>query len=182
MSMPPLIVVVMGVSGCGKSTVGQGLARALGCGFAEGDDYHPSANVEKMRQGIALTDDDRWPWLPRMAEEIARWEREDERKVLTCSALKKAYRQILVGSSGRLRFLYLQGTASVIRARLEARHGHFMPARLLDSQFRDLEEPGDEEQVVTLTITESPARLLERAVAAFRTNDALETMERGEDP
>ena len=174
MSRSPVIVVVMGVSGAGKSTVGQGLARALGCGFAEGDDYHPAGNVEKMRQGIALTDDDRRPWLTRMAEEIARWEREGVSMVLTCSALKTAYRQILAGGSGRLRFLYLQGSTPVIQARLEARRGHFMPASLLQSQFHDLEEPDAEENVVTLAISESPDKLVERAVAAFGADETLE--------
>lgn len=173
------IIVVMGVSGCGKTTVGRALAETLGCGFAEGDDYHPPANVAKMRDGVALSDADRRPWLERMADDVARWDAAGESKVLSCSALKKSYRQILAGGSARLRFLYLKGTEPTIRARLEARRGHYMPASLLRSQFAALEEPDAEEPVLTLDAAESPERIVEQALAAFDAASADRMERRG---
>lgn len=137
------VIIVMGVSGVGKTTVGQALASRIGGVFAEGDSYHPLENVEKMRGGQPLTDDDRWPWLDRMRREIDNWLREDRRVVLACSALKASYRERLSPSSGGVSFVYLKADPTRIQKRLSARKGHYMPASLLDSQLAALEPPED---------------------------------------
>jgi len=130
----------MGVCGCGKSTVGQALARRLGWRFVDGDDFHPAANVEKMSRGVALIDADRWPWFDAIAAELRRLDAAGESAVLACSALKAAYRARLA-ASGDVRVVYLKGDAATIEPRLAGRTGHFMPAALLPSQFATLEEP-----------------------------------------
>jgi gluconokinase len=137
-----MIVVLMGVSGSGKTTVGRSLAAELGWTFLDADDFHPQASVEKMAAGIALTDADRLPWLDRLAEEI-RWETARGRDVvLACSALKQVYRERLTqGARQDLVFVYLKGDATTIESRLASRSGHYMPASLLASQFAALEEP-----------------------------------------
>ncbi|MCU0802565.1 MAG: gluconokinase [Rhodobacteraceae bacterium] len=137
-----LRVVIMGVSGCGKSSVGEGLAAVLGIPYRDGDDLHPAANVDKMRAGVALTDDDRWPWLDRVASVLA-----DEAPVIVgCSALRRIYRdRIRTGAGGPVRFVHLTGSRAVILARMAARKGHYMPTSLLDSQFATLEVPGPDE-------------------------------------
>jgi len=137
-----VIVVMMGVCGCGKSTVGQTLASRLRWPFLDADDFHPTANVAKMRSGVALTDDDRWPWLDRLATEMAAINARGEHAVLACSALKQAYRDRLA-TAGDVRFVYLKGDAATIEPRLAARAGHYMPASLLASQLATLEEPAD---------------------------------------
>ena len=137
-----MVVLLMGVSGCGKTTVGRALAQELGWAFVDADDLHPKANVAKMASGVALTDDDRWPWYDRIAAELRRLAGEGRHVVLACSALKQAYRDRL-GAGGDLRIAYLKGDAATIEARLAARKDHFMPASLLASQFATLEEPGD---------------------------------------
>src|SRR5271154_977000 len=137
----PVIVVVMGVSGSGKSTVAALLAAALGCQFQEGDDLHPPENVEKMRGGTPLTDADRMPWLHKIAAEIGGWRARGECGVLTCSALKRSYRDIIIGDHRDVILVYLKGSADLIHQRMAARHGHYMPVALLDSQFAALEEP-----------------------------------------
>jgi gluconokinase len=132
----------MGVSGCGKSVVGAGLAQRLELPYREGDDLHPAENVEKMRAGIALTDDDRWPWLDRVAQVL----RTEAPVIVGCSALRRAYRdRIRAGAGDRVQFVHLAGAREVIAARLAARKHHFMPATLLDSQFATLESPGPDE-------------------------------------
>ena len=140
-----MAVVVMGVAGSGKTTVGTRLAEKLHCGFYDGDDYHPAANVEKMRRGQPLTDEDREPWLDRLRELIAEKLGTDESVVIACSALKDAYRKRLLptdpGLANRVRFLYLSISPEEARARLLSRPGHFMPATLVASQFEALEEP-----------------------------------------
>ena len=136
-----MIVVVMGVTGCGKSTVGSALAARLGWRFLDADDFHPPANVEKMRTGVPLDDDDRWPWLDRVATELAAIAGRGEGAVLACSALKEAYRARL-RAAGDVRFVHLAGDAATIAARLEARRHRYMPAALLASQFAALEPPG----------------------------------------
>jgi gluconokinase len=137
-----LRVVIMGVSGCGKSVVGAGLAQRLELPYREGDDLHPAENVEKMRAGIALTDDDRWPWLDRVAQVL----RTEAPVIVGCSALRRAYRdRIRAGAGDRVQFVHLAGAREVIAARLAARKHHFMPATLLDSQFATLEPPGPDE-------------------------------------
>jgi gluconokinase len=144
-------LVVMGVSGSGKTTVAELLAKKLGWPFMEGDRLHPPANVEKMRQGIPLTDADRAPWLDRIGEELKSWGAERKSGVLTCSALKRAYRDRIRSARPDVRFIYIKGSEALISARVAARHHEFMPASLLRSQFNTLEEPTpDEPGIVTV--------------------------------
>jgi gluconokinase len=136
-----VIVVVMGVTGAGKTTAGRLLAHALACKFLDADDYHPAANVAKMRAGEPLTDADRAPWLARLNGVLKERAARAESVVLACSALKTAYRDRLLAGIPDGRLVYLRGTKALIAARLEARRGHYMPPALLDSQFAALEEP-----------------------------------------
>jgi gluconokinase len=143
-----LRIVIMGVSGCGKSSVGEGLAARTGIPYRDGDDLHPPANVEKMRTGIPLTDDDRWPWLDRVAAVLAK----DAPVIVGCSALRRAYRDRLrAGAGGPVHFIHLAGSREVIAGRMATRTGHYMPPSLLDSQFAALEPPGPDE-ALTLDI------------------------------
>jgi len=135
----------MGVSGCGKTTVGEGLAAALGWPFDEGDRYHPPGNIAKMSAHVPLEDADRWPWLEALARLIAGHEAAGESSVLACSSLKRAYRDLLRSGAPRVRFLHLHGSFEVLAARLAARKGHFFPANLLRSQFAALEPLGPDE-------------------------------------
>ncbi len=153
----PVIVVVMGVSGSGKTTVSALLAAAFGWDFQEGDALHPAANIEKMRSGTPLTDADRLPWLQKIAQEIDRWRDRGESGVVTCSALKRSYRDIILGSRHNVRLVYLKGSYDLIRHRLAARHEHFMPAALLDSQFAALEEPAPDEHAIVIDVGGPPA-------------------------
>jgi gluconokinase len=146
-------VVVMGVSGAGKTTLGRALAEALGVEFIEGDAFHPADNVAKMSRGEPLDDADRWPWLDRLAAEFAHAAAERRGLVLACSALKRAYRDRLRRGARGLRLVYLKGDKALIRARLVSRRGHFMPPGLLDSQFAALEEPGTDEAPVVIDVT-----------------------------
>jgi gluconokinase len=148
----PGVVVVMGVSGSGKTTVARELAAILGWRFQEGDDLHPPANVEKMRRAIPLTDDDRWPWLRAIAAVIDGWRARGEHGVLTCSALKRAYRDIIINGRPDVALVYLRGSKALIAGRMTGRHGHFMPVALLDSQFATLEEPGSDEHPIIAEI------------------------------
>ena len=156
----PVIAVVMGVSGSGKTTVAALLAPALGCQFQEGDDLHPPANVDKMHSGIPLTDADRMPWLHKIAEVIDRWRAHGESGVLTCSALKKSYRRIIVGDRPDVTLVFLEGSRDLIRRRMAARHEHFMPVALLDSQFATLEEPTADEHPITVDVGGGPADIV----------------------
>jgi carbohydrate kinase (thermoresistant glucokinase family) len=153
----PVIVVVMGVSGSGKSTVAALLAAALGCQFEEGDDLHPPENVAKMRGGTPLTDADRMPWLHKIAEKIDGWRARGECGVLTCSALKRSYRDIIIGDRRDVVLVYLKGSRELIHQRMVARHGHFMPVALLDNQFATLEEPTPDEHPIIVGIEGNPA-------------------------
>lgn len=159
---PSPVLVVMGVSGCGKSTVAGVLAGRLGWDLAEGDDMHPPANVAKMAAGHPLDDEDRWPWL----DIIAGWIRERTDAgtpgIVTCSALKRSYRDVLRGD--HVVFVHLAGSREKIASRLTTRHGHFMPAALLDSQFAALEPPGDDERAVTVDIVDAPGREAEEII------------------
>lgn len=156
---PPPVLIFMGVSGCGKSTCGQLVAEKLGIEYAEGDSYHPEVNVEKMRSGSPLTDEDRGPWLMDLSSLLARWVETGEGGVLTCSALKRKYRDILRGDygiGGDIRFVHLSGPFEVIEGRMEMRENHYMPPGLLTSQFATLEMPADEEKVIHIDITSTP--------------------------
>jgi gluconokinase len=148
-----MIVVVMGVSGSGKTTLGRALARELGAEFLEGDRFHPEANVAKMSRGEPLSDADRWPWLDRLAEELARVRKAGGNAVLACSALKRAYRDRLRKGAPELRLLFLKGDKALIQERLRARTQHFMPPGLLDSQFAALEEPDPDESPIVIDVT-----------------------------
>src|SRR6516165_10396773 len=159
-----VIVVVMGVSGPGKSTVAALLAGALGCQFQEGDDLHPPENVEKMRSGTPLTDADRMPWLHKIAEEIDGWRARGECGVLTCSALKRSYRDIIIGDRHDVALVYMKGSRELIHERMVARHEHFMPVALLDSQFATLEEPTPDEHPIIVDIRGKPADIAHEIV------------------
>jgi gluconokinase len=152
----PVIAIVMGVSGSGKTTIAALLAAALGCQLQEGDDLHPHANVVKMHGGTPLTDADRMPWLQRIAAEIDAWRARGESGVLTCSALKRSYRDIIIGDRAGVTLVYLKGSYDVIRERMAARRGHFMPVALLDSQFAALQEPAPDEHPITVDIAGRP--------------------------
>ncbi|WP_375501058.1 gluconokinase [uncultured Jatrophihabitans sp.] len=143
----------MGVSGCGKSTVGGVLAGRLGWDFGEGDDLHPQENVDKMASDHPLTDDDRWPWLVRVHEWMAEHVEAGRPAIITCSALKRSYRDLLLGGiASHVVFVYLHGDREQLLARLRARQGHFMPTALLDSQLADLEPLGADEPSITVDI------------------------------
>ncbi len=150
------IVVVMGVSGSGKTTIAERLAAAEGWTLLEGDSFHPPANVAKMASGTPLTDEDRWPWLRAIAAAIDAYRARGESAVVACSALRRAYRDILIGERKDVRLVYLRGSQALIAARLRARKGHFMPPALLDSQFRTLEEPGPDENPITVAVGGTP--------------------------
>jgi carbohydrate kinase (thermoresistant glucokinase family) len=152
----PPVVVVMGVSGSGKSTVGEDLAKRLHAAYQEGDSLHPEANVDKMSHGIPLTDADRRPWLHAIAAVIDGWLERGEAGVVTCSALKRAYREILIGPRQGVALVYLQGSHTLIGQRMAARHGHFMPTALLDSQFATLEPPGRDESPIIVPVDATP--------------------------
>jgi gluconokinase len=160
----PVVVVVMGVSGSGKSTVAALLAAALGCQFQEGDDLHPRANVEKMRGGKPLTDADRMPWLRKIAEEIDGWRARGECGVVTCSALKRSYRDIIIGDRHDVELVYMKGSRELIHQRMIARHEHFMPVALLDSQFATLEEPTPDEHPIIADVSGRPADIAHEIV------------------
>lgn len=162
-------VCVMGVSGAGKTVVGTLLADALAVPFLEGDALHPPENVRRMAQGISLTDDDRAGWLRAIADRIAEARRASSGLVVACSALKRAYRDVLRGVDGELRFAHLTGDAGLIRQRMGQRVGHYMPASLLDSQLATLEVPGVDEHAWTFDVADSPpvivAHIVERLAA-----------------
>lgn len=163
------VVVVMGVSGVGKTTVGRRLADALGYGYAEGDAYHPPANVEKMRSGQPLDDGDRWPWLRAMADDIDRWLADGTGMVLACSALKRRYRDLLIGGRPGMRLVQLTGNETLIRQRIEARPDHYMPPALLSSQLATLEPPSADEDPIVVDVLAAPESCVEtirRALAA----------------
>ena len=167
-------VVVMGVSGSGKTTVAEGVVERTGWVFAEADAFHPQANIDKMASGTPLTDEDRWPWLRDLGAWMAEHGAKGEDTVITCSALKRVYRDVLregvAGLAGehRVVFAHLDGSAEVIAARLKGRRGHFMPASLLQSQIDTLEELDPDEDGVVLDLTAPPAGLIARALEAVR--------------
>lgn len=143
-----MIVIVMGVSGSGKTTIGQLLAKELNWDFSDADSFHSKANIEKMSHGIPLTDADRVPWLQAMQEAIDRWLQEEKNVVLACSGLKASYRQVLLRDPERVQVVYLKGTFELFAQRLEKRQHHYMKKNMLQSQFDTLEEPKPEEAIV----------------------------------
>jgi len=156
-----VIAIVMGVSGVGKTTIGTALAAALGWQFLDADDFHPAANVAKMRAGIALQDEDRWPWLDALNEKLRAAEGRGESVVLACSALKARYRDRLTAGLARYRIVYLHGAFELIESRLRARRHKYMPASLLESQFATLEPPSDAVAVdVAMEASEAVARIV----------------------
>lgn len=155
-----MIVIVFGVSGAGKTTIGKLLAEQLGWQFYEADDFHPRANIEKMHSGRPLTDEDRWPWLERLRQQIPRSLAAKENAVLACSALKRAYRERLRVSDD-VKFVFLRGDYGLIENQLRHRRGHFMNPALLKSQFADLEEPAAGEDVLTIELGRTPQELVE---------------------
>ncbi|MFA9219510.1 MAG: gluconokinase [Sphingomonadaceae bacterium] len=157
--------VVMGVSGCGKSTVGQALASALALEFVEGDDYHPAANVARMAAGIPLTDADRAVWLQALCERLRAAQAQGRGLVLSCSALKRSYRDLLRSADPALRFAHLDGSRELIAARMQARSQHYMPLSLLDSQLRDLQPLQPGEAGLTLELHRPPQQLVAQILA-----------------
>ena len=164
----PCALIVMGVSGSGKSTIGEQLAARLSFGYEDGDRFHPASNVAKMSAGHPLTDEDRWPWLQAIADEIDRVCKASAQVVIACSALKRAYRDILVHGRSDVRIIYLGGTQELIANRLAARKGHFMPPGLLTSQFKTLEPPGADEHPVTVSIDASVEAIVDDIVAQLK--------------
>jgi gluconokinase len=166
-------VVVMGVSGSGKSTVAAGIAAALALHFIDGDGLHWPHSVARMQAGIALGDEERWPWLDRIAVRLADAAQWPHGVVVACSALKRAYRDRLRRAVPGVRFVFLDGPATLIESRMAARTGHYMPATLLASQLRTLERPGaDESDVVRLGIELPPAEIVRRAALALSAAEA----------
>lgn len=157
----------MGVSGCGKTTVAAILAGRLGWPFEEGDALHPQANIEKMAAGHPLTDADRWPWLAKVAHWVDERLNAGENGLITCSALKRSYRDLINRRGSGLIFVFLAGSKETIAARLAARHGHFMHASLLDSQFADLEEPAADEPAIRVDIGPPAAEIAEQIMEDF---------------
>ena len=152
----PVVLVLMGVSGCGKTTIGQLLAQRLHWPYEEGDALHPAANVAKMHAGHPLDDADRAPWLEKVAEWAEQQLGAGRCGVITCSALKRAYRDLIARRGSGIEFVYLHGSRALIASRLDARQGHFMPASLLDSQFATLEEPAADEPAIRIEIGAAP--------------------------
>ncbi|WBU64143.1 gluconokinase [Paracoccus aerodenitrificans] len=157
-------IVVMGVSGAGKSTTGEALAARLGWPYIEGDSFHPKENVEKMHSGIPLTDEDRKPWLEALAAEIARNETRGQSSVLGCSSLKRSYRDILRSGAPQVRFLHVHGTHQILSDRLSHREGHFFPPELLNSQLETLEMLGQDEDGYVIDMALSVEAQVDEAI------------------
>jgi gluconokinase len=160
----PVVLVVMGVSGSGKTTVATAVAQRLGWEFAEGDALHSELNIEKMKAGRPLTDADRQEWLAGISEWVDQRLERGENGVITCSALKRAYRDVINRRGSGVVFVFLAGGKETTRARVAARQGHFMPASLIDSQFDDLEEPGSDEPVIRIDAGPAPSVIAERVL------------------
>lgn len=168
----PAVVIVMGVSGSGKSTIGALLATRLQWEFEDADWFHPPSNVDKMHRGIPLTDEDRWPWLKAVAARIDEIRNLGGHAVVACSALKRRYRDILIGGHADVRLIYLKGDETLIARRIATRHEHFMPQSLLHSQFAALEEPEPEEAPITISIEPEPRAIVAQIVATLNMAEA----------
>ena len=163
----PSVLVVMGVSGSGKTTIAALLAGRLGWEYADADDFHSPTNVRTMNGGMPLTDEDRAPWLRAMAAWVDATRAVGRHGVLACSALRRPYRQVLVGQRADVQLVYLRGDRAMIASRQAARHNHFMPASLVDSQFATLEEPGLEERPLTVSVASRPLSIVDAIVAGL---------------
>lgn len=168
----PCALIVMGVSGAGKTTIGETLAARLGWPYEDADAFHPASNVAKMSAGHPLTDDDRWPWLKAIAAEIDRACSVGEHIVIGCSALKRTYREVLMHGRGDIRLVYLDGTQTLIADRLSHRKGHFMPPGLLISQFATLEPPTPDERPVTVSIDAEVEVIVDRIISQLELSQA----------
>ena len=168
----PCAVVLMGVSGSGKSTIAEALAGRIGWRCEDGDKFHPASNVAKMSAGQPLTDEDRWPWLKAIADEIDRLCGKKQNAVFACSALKRAYREVLVHGRSDVRIVFLDGTKALIAGRLASRKGHFMPADLLDSQFTTLEPPKPDERAITVSIDGSVDAIVDDILGKLKLDPA----------
>ncbi len=159
------VIVMMGVSSSGKTTIGALLAGRLHWEFEDADWFHPESNIEKMHAGIPLTDEDRWPWLKAIAAWIDQARAQGQHAVLACSALKRSYRDIIIGDRPDVALVYLKGSEPLIARRIATRHGHFMPPRLLHSQFEALEEPGADEHPIIVSVEPKPRDVVEEIMA-----------------
>jgi gluconokinase len=164
----PAILVVMGVSGSGKSTIGTQLALALHWEFEDGDWFHPARNIDKMHAGLPLTDEDRAPWLIAIADFIDQARLSGRHAVVACSALKRRYRTVIIGNRPDVRLIYLKGSMELIGRRIAARHEHFMPQSLLQSQFDALEEPGPDEHPIVVSVEPRPREIVGEILDALR--------------
>ncbi|MDN7696774.1 gluconokinase [Burkholderia cenocepacia] len=158
-----MILIAMGVSGAGKSLIGEMLAERLSCSYIDGDAFHSAANKEKMHHGIPLTDEDRWPWLRTIRAAIEEKQRAGETAVFTCSSLKRSYREVLRGTDTDVRFVYLKGSFEVLQERLKSRTGHFFDPSLLKSQLDTLEEPGPDE-AIEVSIELTPEQIVDQVM------------------
>ncbi|SAK95687.1 gluconokinase [Caballeronia ptereochthonis] len=163
-----MILIAMGVSGAGKTRIGEMLAERLHCSFTDGDAFHSAANKEKMHKGIPLTDEDRWPWLKTIRAAIEERQRAGEQAVFTCSSLKRSYRDVLRGGDKDVCFVYLEGTFEVLHERLATRSGHFFDPSLLQSQLDTLEPPGADE-AITVSIEHTPEEIVEIVIEKLKT-------------
>ncbi len=167
-----MIVILMGVSGVGKTTIGQVLSEKLGWPLFDADEFHSPASIEKMRNGIPLDDADRWPWLDRMNAMLVEKEGRGDSVLLACSALKQVYRDRLAQGTADLRWIYLKGRFDLIRKRLEARKGHYMKAGLLESQFATLQEPGN---ALDIDTADTPDAIADTILHRLRASPARKT-------
>ena len=168
----PTALIFMGVSGSGKSTIAAGVAEKLGLQMLEGDDLHPAANIAKMSAGTPLTDEDRWPWLRIIAGKIAAWRQNGLEGIVTCSSLRRSYRDVLRAGHDDVLFVYLKGSRALLLDRMQHRTRHFMPASLLDTQLATLEEPGADEAAVTIEMGPPPDEVVTNVLKALAARDA----------